>query len=62
MAFLSAMLAFQDTASSYGADAVINIYSYYKKNKIVSTEKFECGAGAIMAGVTFRGTIVKLTK
>jgi len=61
-AFLSAMLSFQETALARGANAVVNIYSYYKKHKVSSLDQYECGAGAVMAGVTFRGTIVKLAK
>lgn len=60
-AFLSAMLSFQDRALAEGGDAVINIESYYKKGTFVSATEYECGAGNIMAGVTFRGEVVKLT-
>ena len=59
-AFLSAMLTFQDRARSLGANAVINIKSYYKKHTISSETEYECGAGGIIAGVTFRGDFVKL--
>jgi len=59
-AFLSAMLSFQDRARSLGANAVINIKSYYKKNTVSSATEYECGAGGIIAGVTFRGDFVKL--
>ena len=59
-AFLSAMITFQDRARSLGANAVINIKSYYKKHTVSSSTEYECGAGGIMAGVTFRGDFVKL--
>ena len=59
-AFLSAMLTFQDRARNLGANAVINIKSYYKKHTISSETEYECGAGGIIAGVTFRGDFVKL--
>ncbi len=59
-AFLSAMISFQQRAINMGGDAVVNIKSYYKKNEVVSDTEYECGAGAIMAGVTFKGTVVKL--
>lgn len=59
-AFLSAMLALQDRAIAEGGNAVVNIRSFYKRNEISSPTEFECGAGAIMAGVTFKGQIVKL--
>ncbi|MSR09720.1 MAG: excinuclease ATPase subunit [Gammaproteobacteria bacterium] len=61
-AFLSAMLSFQDRALQTGGDAVINVKSYYKRNTVSSTTEYECGAGSIMAGVTFQGEVVKLKK
>jgi len=59
-AFLSAMLSFQDRIAKAGGNAVVNIRSYYKKNEIKSATEFECGNGAIMAGVTFIGDVVTL--
>jgi uncharacterized protein YbjQ (UPF0145 family) len=59
-AFLSAMLSLQQRAVREGGNAVINIQSYYKKNVINSATEFECGAGAFVAGVALRGTVVKL--
>lgn len=59
-AFLSAMLSFQDRISKEGGNAVINIRSYYKKNDFRSDTEFECGNGAIMAGVTMIGDVVTL--
>ncbi len=59
-AFLSAMLSLQQRAVREGGNAVINIQSYYKKNIRNSATKFECGAGAFVAGVALRGTVVKL--
>ena len=61
-AFLSAMLSFQDRAIREGGNAVVNIRSYYKRNEISSSTEFECGAGNIIAGVTFKGDVVKLAK
>jgi len=59
-AFLSAMITLQENAIRRGGDAVINIRSYYYKNNFSSATQFECGAGALMAGVTMIGDIVKL--
>lgn len=59
-AFLSAMLGLQKRALREGGDAVINIYSNYKNNEFKNNDKFECGAGSIMAGVALKGTVVKL--
>lgn len=59
-AFLSAMLSFQDRITQEGGNAVVNIRSYYRKNEMSSATEFECGNGAIMAGVTFKGDVVTL--
>ena len=59
-AFLSAMLSFQDRIATEGGNAVVNIRSYYKKNTISSATEFECGNGAVIAGVTFIGDVVTL--
>jgi hypothetical protein len=61
-AFLSALLALRDRAIAQGGDAVINIKSYYKKDEVISDREYECHAGAIIAGVALRGTVVKLAK
>ena len=58
--FLSAMLSFQQRAKELGGDAVINIESYYRKNTVRNATEYECGSGALMSGVTFRGEVVKL--
>mgnify|MGYP003546768403 CR=1 FL=1 len=59
-AFLGAMLSLQDRITQLGGNAAINIRSYYKKNEISSATEFECGNGAIMAGVTLVGDVVTL--
>ncbi|MDP6589114.1 MAG: excinuclease ATPase subunit [Alphaproteobacteria bacterium] len=61
-AFSSAMIAFQERARSEGGDAVINIHSYYKKEDVSSESEYMCGAGAFVAGVAFRGEVVKLSE
>jgi uncharacterized protein YbjQ (UPF0145 family) len=60
--FLSAMLALQERALELGADAVVNIQSYYKKVPVTSASQYECHAGAVIAGVALRGEFVKLVK
>jgi hypothetical protein len=59
-AFLSALLSFHQRALSLGGDAVVDIQGYYKKQPFSSETEFQCGAGATMAGVTLKGTVVKL--
>jgi uncharacterized protein YbjQ (UPF0145 family) len=61
-AFLSAMVSLQERAISMGGNAVINIRSYYYQNDFSSATEFECGAGALMAGVTMVGDVVKLAE
>ncbi len=61
-AFLSGMLALQKRALKEGGNAVIAIQSYYKKHLVNSTTEYECEAGALMAGITFKGEVVKLAK
>ncbi len=58
--FLSALKELQARAAREGHNAVIGITSYYKKRDFSSASKFECGAGAIMAGVALKGTVVTL--
>lgn len=59
-AFLSALVSLHQRALNEGGNAVINIRSYYKKNNFDSETEFECGAGAIMAGVTLKGTVATI--
>ncbi|MDH3336275.1 MAG: excinuclease ATPase subunit [Gammaproteobacteria bacterium] len=61
-AFLSAMVSLQSRATREGGNAVVNIRSYYYKNKFSSATEFECGAGAVVAGVTMIGEVVELAE
>ena len=57
---LSALIALQNEARARGANAVISLSSHFKRRSFTDSEKFECNAGALMAGVAFRGTYAKL--
>ena len=59
-AFLSSMIALRDRARREGANAVVNIESYYKKEVFNSATEYECAAGNILGGVALRGTVAKL--
>lgn len=61
-AFASAMKTFRERAIKEGANAVINIRSNYKGTMTSSRTTFQCGAGAVIAGVTIVGDVVKLQK
>lgn len=59
-AFLSAMVQLEKRAIELGANAVVNIVSYYKRKEFSSPSEFECHAGALMAGVALKGDFVKI--
>ncbi|OWT76848.1 MULTISPECIES: excinuclease [unclassified Achromobacter] len=56
-AALSALISLQEAAKQAGANAVINIVSYYKKNENKSASQYECHAGAVVAGVALKGDL-----
>ena len=56
---LSALLELQKKAKRYGADAVVNIRSYYKKKPVSDKSRYECHAGNVVAAVALKGDIVK---
>ena len=58
--FLSALKKLQERARELGANAVINIHSYYDKDDVSNDTQVTCHAGAIMAGVALRGEFVTL--
>lgn len=60
-AALSALKAFQETAKQKGANAVIDIESYYKRNSFKSATEYECHAGAVIIGVALKGTYAKVS-
>ncbi len=57
---LSALKALQDGARSRGANAVVDIVSYYKKVEYKSDTNYECYAGTLLAGVALKGTYAKV--
>jgi hypothetical protein len=59
-AFFSAIKSLQERALSEGGNAVIDIKSNYKNQEFVSATEFQCGAGALIAGVALKGTIATL--
>ena len=61
-AFLSAMVALEKRAQQLGANAVVNVVSYYKKDVMSSATEFECHAGALIAGVALKGDFVKIAE
>jgi uncharacterized protein YbjQ (UPF0145 family) len=57
---LSALLALQDGAKARGANAVVDVVSFYKRNEFRSATHYECYAGTLMAGVALKGTYAKV--
>lgn len=53
----SALISLQEAARKAGANAVINIVSYYKKVENRNATDYECHAGAVIAGVALRGDL-----
>lgn len=61
-AMLSALMQMQEEAKAKGANAVIDIVSYYKKKEFSSPTDFECHGGNVMVGVALKGDYVKIGK
>jgi uncharacterized protein YbjQ (UPF0145 family) len=61
-AALSALLEFQNKARQLGANAVIDIVSYYKKNAFASATEYECHDGAFVTGVALKGRYANVAK
>lgn len=51
----SALIKLQNSAKSAGANAVVDLASNYKNKEYRDNSKYECHAGAIMAGVALKG-------
>ena len=61
-AALATLIAFQDKAKQMGANAVVDIVSYYKRETFTSATEYECHDGAFVTGVTLKGTYAKVAK
>ena len=59
-AALSALVAFQNSAKQRGANAVVDLVSYYKKVEYKDAAQYECHAGGVVVGVTFKGEYAKV--
>jgi hypothetical protein len=58
-AFLAALLSLQKRAKQVGANAVVNVVSFYQQVEMSSTSEYECHAG-VAAHVFLRGEFVKI--
>jgi uncharacterized protein YbjQ (UPF0145 family) len=59
-AALSALISLQDKAKQLGANAVVDIVSFYKKDAFSSATEYECHVGNLMTGVAFKGTMARV--
>lgn len=59
---LSALIALQDGAKKNGANAVVNVTSYYKKVEFKSPTEIECHVGTFAAGVALKGDYATVSK
>jgi hypothetical protein len=61
-AALSALVSFQNSAKQRGANAVVDLVSYYKKVEFKDAAQYECHAGGVVVGVTFKGEYAKVAQ
>jgi hypothetical protein len=57
---LSVLLGMQQRAAEEGANAIVNIRSYYRKDEFSSATEFECHVGELVAAVALIGDVVVL--
>ena len=61
-AFLWTLVHLEKRAQRVGANAVVNIVSYYKKKEMSSATEFECHVGNVIATVWLKGDLVKIAE
>ncbi|HXD38477.1 MAG TPA: excinuclease [Rhodanobacter sp.] len=59
-ALQSALITLQDAAKQAGANAVVDIESYYKKQVHSDPKNYECHKGSLMSGVALKGKLAKV--
>lgn len=59
-ALQSALIALEKSAKAAGANAVVDIVSNYKHVEYKDSSKYECHAGAVMAGVALKANFAKV--
>jgi len=59
VAFISALMAFQDRAHKENCDTVIDLYSVTKDREFESADQFSCLVGGMVANVALRGKVGK---
>jgi len=56
----SALINLQSAAKAAGANAVVDLASNYKHVEYKDSEKYECHAGALIAGVALKGNLAQV--
>ena len=56
-ALQSALIGLEKSAKAAGANAVVDIVSNYKHVEYKDSSKYECHAGAVIAGVAVKGSL-----
>jgi uncharacterized protein YbjQ (UPF0145 family) len=59
-AALKALVQYQEKARKLGANAIIDMVSYFKEQPYISRSAYECHAGSSTVVVVFKGSYVKL--
>jgi len=59
-AFQWTLVALEKRAQQTGANAVVNIVSFYGKSDLASATEFECHVGNVIVSVFLKGDLVKL--
>jgi uncharacterized protein YbjQ (UPF0145 family) len=59
-ALLWTLVAMEKRAQQKGANAVVNIASFYKKHEMSSATEFECHVGNVIVSVVLKGQLVKI--
>ncbi|PJI98635.1 hypothetical protein CLU85_3464 [Acidovorax sp. 69] len=58
-AALSGLITLQENAKKQGADAVVDLHSFYKEKTFKDPVRFECYSGNFLTGVTLKGTYAR---
>lgn len=59
-AALSGLITLQENAKKHGANAVIDLHSFYKEKTFKDPVNFECYSGNFLTGVTLKGTYARI--
>lgn len=61
-AFLWTLVQMEKRAQRVGANAIVNIVSYYRKKEVANATQFECHVGNVIVTVWLKGDLVKIAE